>query len=142
MKKVVLTGLCVALVLIVSSCASTPKSQMELTETSWAVSYYLDNNELISSDFSKGASVVFGKDGSFGGTSGFNSFMGSYAQGENGSLKIEINALTKMLPPPEAEVYEEALIALFNQTVQFSVNGDMLELHNANGKTLVSLTKL
>lgn len=78
----------------------------------------------------------------YGGRSGCNSYGGDYSVGSDGKLTVGPGVMTEMACDPAAIMQQEtAYLNLLPQAASAQINGDQLEIKNADGETILVFTK-
>ncbi|MCB8984580.1 MAG: META domain-containing protein [Ardenticatenaceae bacterium] len=118
--------------------AVTPTS---LTGTTWQLtSYNNGQNAVVSVNPNAEVTAVFGEDGTLSGSAGCNTYSTSYTVDGN-SLTISPNIVTTMMACAEDVMQQEtAYLATLPTATTFAVQGDSLELRDANGALIASYT--
>lgn len=81
--------------------------------------------------------VSFGDDGRLSGTTGVNRVMGGYEVPDDGTLRFDNAATTRMAGPPEGMAQEQALLALITGDQPFGLSGDRLLIGAPGGAQLL-----
>jgi heat shock protein HslJ len=76
------------------------------------------------------------EDGQVGGTAFCNQYGGSYEAGDDGTLSIELGAMTQMACEEPIGSMEGLYVEALGQVTGFTVDGDTLELTRADGDPL------
>lgn len=74
------------------------------------------------------------------GNTGCNGFSGGW-QGEGGELTFTEFAMTAMACEDPVMTWEQAFTRVLGDTRGFEIDGDTLELHDAEGETLATLER-
>jgi heat shock protein HslJ len=142
--RVTITGL---LLVTAAACGSDGGSSSSTTSTSTApAASPLDGTQWSlrdSADFqTQGVAVTLEfADGRVSGTGGCNNYSGPYrVQGSDLTIGPDL-ASTKMSCPPPADAVESKYLATLPNVRRFAVQGDTLQLSDADGTTLLELTK-
>ncbi len=88
------------------------------------------------SPYSHSITAIFG-DGRVDGHSGVNSYGGEYVTGSGGSFEVGEIVSTLMAGPEPAMRAETIYTELLKQAREYTVDGDMLTLSDANGNKLL-----
>lgn len=155
MKRLLL--LCVGAILL-ASCASNAKpgavrkaSAIDGIEGKvWLLAGYLPGTGFIPIEPGHGttARLVFSKDGTFSGTTGWNDVFGTWtAKGRGGKtrdskgaypISLTVTGMTKMAPPGEVAMrFERDLIRLLKSSAQIRPSRDEFRLTDAKGTVLL-----
>jgi len=121
---------------LLTGCAASG-SAASLEGTSWRLQSWPES-ALDPADYN--LTIRF-EDGSLGGTSAVNSYGGPYTATSGGDLKIGEMASTLMAGSEGAMRAEAAYLERLQQAVKYTLSGDTLTLHDANGNELLVFTK-
>lgn len=121
--------------LLASFVAVTPAS---LSGVTWELTGYNNGQDAVVS-LLEGTTItaVFGEDGSLSGSAGCNRFTTSF-QADSGSISIGLVASTMMACEEEIMQQETAFLAALPTAVTYDLQGDALELRDANGALVAS----
>lgn len=121
--------------LLASFVAVTPAA---LTGVTWQLTAYNNGQEAVVSVL-EGTTItaVFGEDGSLAGSAGCNRFTTSF-QAASGSISIGLVASTMMACEEEIMQQETAFLAALPTAATYDIQGDTLELRDANGALVAS----
>jgi heat shock protein HslJ len=125
-------GLCAGL-LILTACASSTSPQGgggEITGVVWELSI-LNDKELVPAT---SISVQFSAGGKLGGSSGCNSYSGTYTVSGNSLQVSSPLASTMMACQPEIMDQESAYLKALVEVKTYSVTGDQLTLYDSSNK--------
>lgn len=120
---------------------ATFKAQsQDLSDTSWTITGYLTGDGIVSPLADAETVLTFAADGSISGTAGCNRLIGKYAA-TDGALKFDAIGSTQMacLEPEGLMDQETAVIAALESTATYLIEGESLQLFNAEGVVAVSL---
>ena len=127
--------LCAGL-LTLSACApsSSPTgNESELTGTVWSLSTLRDQTLVTSSNIS----AIFTSNGKIGGSSGCNSYSGTYTvDGDEIQISSPL-ASTLIACPEEIAAQETAYLATLAEVRTYSISGNQLTLNDASQKSLL-----
>jgi heat shock protein HslJ len=120
----------------VSEAASAPVG-------SWVVSGIRRDGELAPTVEGTSLSVEFDDSGRVFGSAGCNRFTAGYAATGDGSFEITEAASTRMFcsDPPGVMEQEAAFLAALSEIAALHGGGEILELHDASGSTLLALVR-
>lgn len=120
---------------LVSFVAVTPAA---LTSVTWQLTSYNNGREAVVSVLTgTEITAVFGEDGSLAGSAGCNRFTTSF-QADSGSISIGLVASTMMACEEEIMQQETAFLAALPTAATYDIQGDTLELRDANGALVAS----
>lgn len=127
--------------LIASYTAAAPETTASLVGTSWQLTGYNNGNDAVVSAMSGvGVTAVFGEDGTLSGTGGCNNYSTSYTlDGSTLSINAAI-ASTMMACAEDVMAQETAFLAALPTATTYTIQGDALELRDANGALVASFT--
>ena len=111
-----------------------------LTGTTWLMTFYYDGKgAVVSALLGTKITAVFGEDGKISGSAGCNNYTASYeVDGER--ITVGPAATTRMMcAEPEGIMEQEAAyLAALESAVSYTIEGDQLELMDAEGRRAVS----
>jgi heat shock protein HslJ len=115
-----------------SSDAGAGAETPDLSGSSWMLATYADSAGTSTPAVSSrdGAPLAFGADGALNGSTGCNSFGGTYVQ-EGDSLTISLGPMTLMACPGELGDQESAVVDALPQVASFTADGDLVLMSEA-----------
>jgi heat shock protein HslJ len=120
-----------------SSSAPSPTGAGQLLNTSWELASYTAGQTTVPALAGSPATLAFGAGDRLAGSTGCNSFGGSYE--DNGTdLTITLGAMTQKSCGPAATAQEGALIQLFPLVASYTKSGDTLTFKNDQGAVLAT----
>ena len=140
----------IPLVTMIAAGCSGGDSVPSLAGSSWSLATYVSEDGVATPAVSDtdGAPLIFGDDGSLGGSTGCNSLMGTYEQ-DGSSLSITTDGLTMMACMGDLAVQEDAVLKALAQVTSFetttgltllSDSGDVLLTYGAGITDLAGTT--
>lgn len=136
MFKLIFLPLAVLIMLLFSACSSSGQYQW-LTERIWLLTELDGKSPLPSTT----VTAEFDPDGSIGGTSGCNSYSGSYTV-EGKSIAMGPFVSTLMACPDLVMDQETRYLKALENAVMFQINADELTLEDADGNNLALFSAL
>ena len=131
------------LVMLLSACAAGGQSgdqagQPALAGTQWILSSMNGNPPLEGST----VTLTFEQE-NFGGRSGCNTYGGDYSAAQDGKLTLGSAVMTEMACMEPAGVMEQetTFVNTLTQAASYQIDGDQLEVKNADGDTILVFTK-
>jgi heat shock protein HslJ len=115
----------------------------ELAGSAWDVTNYNNGREAVVGVLADtGLTVVFGDDGTIGGSAGCNNFRGGYTVDGN-TIAIGPLATTRMMcPTPEGVMEQEAeFVAALESAATYRIDGNQLELRTADDALAVWMVR-
>ena len=111
---------------------------MELSGTSWNLSSYTgaDGSTVTATEAPTMASLTFGSDGTWSGSTGCNRIAGSFTQ-DGSSLTMESGPMTLVACEGPVADQEQAIVAALPLVTSFT-GGDALELLSSDGSALLT----
>ena len=107
----------------------------------WQLVQFRTGDAMQKAAASEHAAVLRFEGGRLSGSAGCNRLMGAY-HGDGNTLSFEPHiAATMMACPPPLMAQEQAVIDAFGQAASYRIAGDTLRISDADGKTLLELTK-
>lgn len=140
MRRASLVMIPIVMLLVLASCADDDGSGASAGGGDLeGVTWILDEASVIgfSADAPDEArATIRFEDGQVGGTAFCNQYGGSYEAGDDGTLSIELGAMTQMACEEPIGSMEGPYLEALGQVTGFTVNGDTLELTRADGDPL------
>jgi heat shock protein HslJ len=136
-----ITGLCIATVLV-AGC-TMPTTTNQLSATSWKLAYYSDaQGGWFAAINGTNVTATFGLDGKLNGYAGCNQYSSQYSVNGN-SISITVPGVTMMMCSPESVMQQEYtyLSRLPLASTWKITDGTTLTIFDASGKSLLSYTK-
>jgi heat shock protein HslJ len=119
-----------------------PQPTAELTDTEWTLTFYNNGRGgLVTPLLDSTITATFNPETGLAGSAGCNNYRATY-ETDNDGLTIGAAASTRRLcAAPEGIMQQEsAFLALLENVTTYAINGDQLELKNAEGTTLARFT--
>jgi heat shock protein HslJ len=111
--------------------------EVALPGTSWNVTSYNNGKGAVTTPVvDSELSLEFGEDGTVSGTGGVNRYNGPFTVDGDG-IEIGPLALTKMAGEPELMAQEQAFVEALEESTQWKVAREKLELRDADGSAMV-----
>lgn len=85
--------------------------------------------------------MAFGPDGKVGGTSGCNQYFGQVERTETELTFGDAIGATRMMCEPPYDTLEQDFFETLPKAASYEVNGDMMAIMNAEGVTILRMTR-
>ncbi len=108
-----------------------------LTGTAWTGLFFNDGDALVSALADSGFTATFADDGTVSGSSGCNTFSGSYTV-DGDTMSFGPLASTQMACAEEVMTQEAAVLGALDRVTSFAIQGDELTLLDDQGNVQVS----
>jgi heat shock protein HslJ len=134
---VLILGFVLCLALCLAGCGSSGGSGGKIENVNWDLRSYDANGTMTSVPSGVQVTALF-KSGRVTGSSGVNTYQGTYKLSGTGDITISKIATTLMAGPPEAMAVEQAYVKALEKAGSYTVDVSGLSLFAKNGTRLLS----